>query len=78
MEALVIRIDVRKRDEGWVAERDGDTVVRASTKAAAVKQTARYARSSGDPMTVKIHMVDGKIGEERTYPRSADPRRTRG
>jgi len=78
MEAMVIQINVRKRSDSWVAERDGDTVVRASTKAAAVKQTAKYAKSAGDPVTVKIHLLDGRIGEERTYPRSADPRGRKG
>jgi len=28
--------------------------------------------------SVKIHKKDGKIQEERTYPRSADPKRIKG
>ena len=28
--------------------------------------------------TVRIHTMDGRIQEERTYPRSADPRRSPG
>jgi len=32
----------------------------------------------GNTVSVKIHKADGTIEEERTYPRSADPRRTKG
>jgi len=28
--------------------------------------------------TLRIHNRDGRIAEERTYPRSSDPRRTKG
>ncbi len=28
--------------------------------------------------SVKIHLANGQIEEERTYPRSADPRRSKG
>jgi hypothetical protein len=29
-------------------------------------------------VTIRIHRKDGRIREERTYPRSADPKRSRG
>ncbi|ENY79593.1 hypothetical protein C206_01297 [Pseudomonas putida TRO1] len=32
----------------------------------------------GKTASVKIHKADGTIEEERTYPRSADPRRSKG
>lgn len=32
----------------------------------------------GKTASVKIHKADGTLEEERTYPRSADPRRTKG
>ncbi len=32
----------------------------------------------GKTASVKIHKKDGTIQEERTYPRSADPRRSEG
>lgn len=33
---------------------------------------------AGKTASVKIHKADGSIEEERTYPRAADPRRTKG
>ncbi|HXR02234.1 MAG TPA: DUF2188 domain-containing protein, partial [Pseudomonas sp.] len=32
----------------------------------------------GKTASLKIHKEDGTIQEERTYPRSADPRQTKG
>jgi hypothetical protein len=63
----VKRIDVVKKDNEWVAKAGPKVVARAPVK----------ARSAG-PTTVKIHKEDGRIQEERTYPRSADPKRSKG
>ncbi len=46
-------------------------------KEEAVKQSVAFAKAQGD-VSLKIHGQDGKIQEERTYPRSADPRRSPG
>jgi hypothetical protein len=35
------------------------------------------ARDPG-PVSVRIYRKDGRLQEERTYPRSADPRRSKG
>jgi hypothetical protein len=72
------RIDVVKKDTGWVAESGGQTVAKAPTKEAAVKKTAAVAKASPEAVTVKIHKTDGRIQEERTYPRSADPKKSKG
>jgi hypothetical protein len=74
------RIDVVKKNDQWVGESGGRTVpgTRATRKEDAVRNTARVARSGSQPVTVKIHKENGRIQEERTYPRSADPRRSRG
>jgi hypothetical protein len=73
------RIDVVKKGSGWVGETEGgQSVAKGATKAEAVKATAKVAKADPQPVTVKIHKVDGKIGEERTYPRSADPPRRKG
>jgi hypothetical protein len=48
----------------------------AQTKAEAISKMRAFM--SGKRATVRIHKQDGKIQEERTYPRSADPRRTKG
>lgn len=39
---------------------------------------ARLAEARGKLAQVVIHTADGRIQEERTYPRSSDPRRSRG
>jgi hypothetical protein len=72
------RMDVIKRPDGWAAMVNGRTVAGAGTKAEAVRAAARKARSERDPITLKIHTLDGKIQEERTYPRSADLKRRKG
>ena len=72
------RIDVVKKGSAWVAESGSKVVARAPTKTEAVQKTAKVARRDPDAVTVKIHKVNGRIQEERTYPRSADPRSSKG
>ncbi len=76
----VKRMDVVKKNDQWRAESKGRAVpgTSAPRKADAVKKTAGQARSSPDAVTVKIHKEKGGIQEERTYPRKADPRRSKG
>jgi hypothetical protein len=50
----------------------------AATKDQAIKNTAGVAKKSSEPVSVKIHKESGRFQEERTYPRSADPRRSKG
>ena len=72
------RIDVVKKGDHWEGRSGNTTVTSAPTKTEAVSQTAQTARADSQAVTVKIHKVDGTIQEERTYPRSADPRSSRG
>jgi hypothetical protein len=74
------RIDVVKKGDQWVGQSKGRTVpnTKAPRKADAVKNTAGVAKKSQEPVSVRIHKEDGKIQEERTYPRKADPRRSKG
>ena len=73
------RVDVVKQGTEWVGKTQaGERFSGGKTKAAAVKDTASKARRDADAITVKIHGLDGKIQTERTYPRSADPRSSRG
>jgi len=53
---------------------------RASACAATetIKKTADVARKDPQPVSVRIHKLNGRIQEERTYPRSADPGRSKG
>jgi hypothetical protein len=72
------RIDVVKRGDRWIGESAKQTVASGRTKEEAVRNTARVAKADPGDVTVKIHKTNGRIQEERTYPRSADPRRSKG
>lgn len=64
--------------EGWELKKAG---AERATKRAATKQELVRALADffdGKIASVKIHRADGTIEEERTYPRSADPKRSRG
>ena len=51
-------------------------VFREMTKEEATRAAADFMKNH--PGSVKIHKLDGTFQEERTYPRSADPRRSKG
>jgi hypothetical protein len=74
------RIDVVRKGDGWAGESSGRTVpnTKADTKAETVKKVAQVAKKDPQPVSVKIHKAGGQIQEERTYPRSADPRESKG
>ena len=64
--------------EGWELKKEGAerAAKRGATKQELVSALSDYF--SGKKASVKIHRGDGTIEEERTYPRSADPHRTKG
>jgi hypothetical protein len=72
------QIDVVKANEQWVARLGGQVLVTANTKSQAVRDTAAKAKRLGEPVSVRIHGLNGRIQQERTYPRVSDPRRSRG
>lgn len=74
------RMDVVKKGNQWRAETNGRAVpgTSARVKTDAVKKTAQKARANPEPVTVKIRGENGRIQQERTYPRKADPRRSKG
>jgi hypothetical protein len=73
------QVDVRRRETGWVAaEKGGPTIVEAKTKGDVVKKAAAAVRKTGEPTTLRIHDKKGRFQEERTYPRSADARSSKG
>jgi hypothetical protein len=76
----VKRMEVKKKNGEWRAESKGRAVPGTSSprKTETVKKTAEKARRSQEPVSVRIHKESGKFQEERTYPRGADPSRSRG
>lgn len=47
-----------------------------ATKQEAIRQAAQHLEGTGS--SLKIHLQNGQFEEERTYPRSADPRQSKG
>jgi ketosteroid isomerase-like protein len=74
------RIDIVKRDDHWVGERQGSkrVYVQGSTKEMAVRRAAKKAKRDPRAVSVRIHGRDGRIQEERTYPRTVDPSSSKG
>lgn len=60
--------------DGWELKKAG--AERASKRAATKQELVSVLADFFDDKTasVKIHKADGTLEEERTYPRSADPR----
>ncbi|MDO7896900.1 DUF2188 domain-containing protein [Pseudomonas citrulli] len=64
--------------DGWELKKAGAERAskRAATKQALVSSLSDFF--NGKTASVKIHKTDGTVEEERTYPRSADPKRSKG
>lgn len=69
---------VVKTESGWKLHAQGDdrALLSTSTKAELLDQLPAFM--DGRTGSVKIHTESGQIEDERTYPRSADPRRSKG
>ncbi len=74
--------DLKKKDDSWVLQKQGTS--RASinfgdaSKADALHDAAKFLKSQPTPSSLHVHKENGVYQEERTYPRSADPRRSPG
>ena len=71
------RYDLVKGTEGWDLKFEGRTVAKFATKGEAI-HGGQLEIAVGGRGTVRIHTEIGGIEEERTYPRSNDPRKTPG
>jgi hypothetical protein len=69
---------VTKSDNGWELKKEGATrsSKTAETKAEIIAIASEFL--NGKTASLKIHKEDGTIQEERTYPRSADPAKSKG
>ncbi|QHL88468.1 DUF2188 domain-containing protein [Nibribacter ruber] len=70
---------VNKTEEGWEGKlEDGQRAsVTGTNKQEVVKKTIEIAKNH-NTSSVIIHTQDGKIEEERTFPRGSDPEKTKG
>ena len=69
---------VTKNGDKWKLTKEGNERASkvAETKQEILQATRNYMQDKVG--SVKIHKVDGQFQEERTYPRAADPKKTRG
>ncbi len=65
---------ITKTDDGWQGKKEGGerASIKGETKDEVLRKTIDIAKKQGDASVV-IHKQDGKIQEERTYPKSSDP-----
>jgi hypothetical protein len=74
------RYDLSHDGNNWKLQRQGgdraSKVFDGMTKEEAVRGTSDFMQDH--PGSVRIHKLDGTYEEERTYPRSADPRQSPG
>ena len=69
---------ITKTDAGWVLTKQG---AQRPSKIAATKDEIKKLAIEfldGKTASLKIHKEDGTFQEERTYPRSADPTKSKG
>ena len=83
MSGNLSRYDLVKSDkDGWELKSGGNVVGWFATKASALEPNGLLQKvldqTSGGDGTVRIHSEIGGIEEERTYPRSQDPRKSPG
>ncbi|WP_285410180.1 DUF2188 domain-containing protein [Pseudomonas sp. FR229a] len=69
---------INKNQQHWELVKEGAQRASktAETKAEITQIASDYLQ--GKTASLKIHKEDGTIQEERTFPRAADPRRTKG
>ncbi|WP_409029329.1 DUF2188 domain-containing protein [Gracilimonas sediminicola] len=71
-----------KKDGNWRLKKEGASraskVFEGSNKNEATRKSASTLRNRGSASSLKIHKENGRIQEERTYPRKADPRKSKG
>ena len=69
---------VSRSGNGWKAtESGGNVVASGKRKSDMVRDAAKVARQQPSA-SLRIQGRDGRIQDERTYPRSSDPRRSKG
>ena len=72
------RYDLVKADHGWELMNGGKVVGWFESKKAALEPNGVMQKLLDTECTLRIHTEKGGIEEERTYPRSKDPRKSPG
>jgi hypothetical protein len=69
---------VKSKGAGWELKAGGSVLKKFATKAEAIKAGVLEKALGKTCGTVRIHSDIGAVQEERTYPRSKDPRKSPG
>ena len=66
--------------KNWVLIKQGSKkpILSSRKKSDARSKSVKFSRESNDPISLKIHKKNGRFQEERTFPRSKDPSKTKG
>ena len=69
-----------KKRGGWQLEKAGSdrATARFNTKAEALRRGVLKSAVGRDGGSVKVHNQNGRIQQERTYPRGRDPQLSKG
>lgn len=81
MKRVRLEVVTQKRGRPWKVTKAGVKHAEADTQALAIELARTLARAivaEGRTVNLKIKRPNGQIRDERTYPRSSDPRRSRG
>ena len=78
--AKLPKYTLSKDDDKWKLKSDANnrTVKTFETKSDATKGGALSGALGAAGGSVRIHKENGRIQEERTFPRAADPKRSKG
>lgn len=74
---MLKRFTLKKSGNEWTLHDQLGELVRSFKNKAEALQGGTLEKLVGEG-TVRIHREDGQLEEERTFPRSADPRRSPG
>lgn len=69
---------IKPHDGHWDLTKEGSDRASISKPTKAEVMAAMEDFMTDKTGSVKIHLADGQIEEERTYPRAADPRKSKG
>ncbi len=70
---------ITKHPNGWGLKKEGaERATRVTATKSELMEIIKGGGHSKEPSSVKIHKTDGKIQEERTYPKSKDPKESKG
>ncbi|MBS1495086.1 MAG: DUF2188 domain-containing protein [Bacteroidetes bacterium] len=73
------KFHLTKKDDSWkLASEDSSRAIKKfDNKTDGVKKSAEYVKEHGGG-SLLIHKENGRFQEERTYPKSIDPKKSKG